>query len=300
MSDILDCLTPLYYTSKLFAQANYKFLYNPQKRTVCLCSKSKIYSILFTISLIFALGVLQYKNKHFANHQNILLQVVFLVVNVLFASSILWNNLINSDKLVKILRELMLIDKSLKKNGVIINYNYERKITTTLLIPQFLLICYYIIFTLSKKETELSFVDLIIFICFFVLKAVQTCFVVQVEVFTLLLKIRFDFLRNILTRNITNQFYLSSTVTKTANLYQEINSVARNVNDFYTIPLTGLILLNFMALLLLGYDLLQVGFNTDKTFMYESYIVTQILLFVVVVYCCSISSDAVSELSILL
>lgn len=298
MSDILYCLTPLYYTSKFFAQANYKFLHNP-KRTVFLCAKSKIYSILLIMSLVFTVGLLRHRMKSFANHKNIVLQVLFFVGSVFLTSSVLLNNLINSDKMVKILNELIEVDKSLKKNGITINYKNERKIVTTLLILQFsLIICYYTIFVLFNTDThfsEVSFADLIIFICFFLRKAVQTCVMIQVEVFTFLLKIRFDLLKINLTRNIGKKFYLPSILSQTAKLHQEINSIARNVNDFYTIPLLAIIVLNFMVFILLCYDLLHVGFDANETFMYESYIGVQIFLFFIVVYCCSISSNAVSE-----
>lgn len=294
MKDIYFCLKPLYCTSKLFGQANYKFNENSQRQTILVCRKSKLYNAFLIITIAFSYKILIYKVQSWVNHQQIVLMNILVFMNIFLISSVLFNSLIKNDKMVDILKGLVAIDKNLKENGLNVNYENERKVILQLLfLKSSMLFCYYSFFGIQQKKTGILYVDTFLYFCFFIRKSIHVCIACQVEVFMFLLKNRFDLVRNNLTIKFRNQKYCQSVLKQSAKLYQEINLVARNVNDFYSIPLISLVLLCFLSLTLLCYNLTIIGFNADESFTYIGYVLVHIIVLVFLVQFCSETATSV-------
>lgn len=168
MGDLVTSLTPIYYISKLFGQANITFTGTEKKRKVIGSRKSQIYSIIchgvITVMSIYIHDIRhEYKEK--SSYRTVILLHINTSIILLMASVIF--NLLNIEKQIVTFKRLLMLDKSLKKMGIFVNNRHVFSHICRLCIIQYVLFLGYYVY---GWKDHYDFEEILIIICIFVRK----------------------------------------------------------------------------------------------------------------------------------
>lgn len=290
MGDIIEILKPIYYLLKIFGQANYEVKYNFGRITIYSCKKSKLYSILLIIFLTVTILNIKKMAVGSMTVKQEILYILFLFLKLLLPCTILINNIVLNDEIIIVLKSLLIFDKKMVANGINIVYKNNKKCIENLLILQITLAVLFDIFEMFEAE---SLTDAFLYFCFTLRNNIQLSILLQIEVFMILLKTRFDTLiSNVIEQFRNNSKNLSSFLLQTARSHQEINSIMKILNDFFSIPIIIILILNVMISILIVYDVTQLSFIQEFRALYK--LIFNIGFFILMVFYCSETNNSVS------
>lgn len=289
MNDIIQTLKPVYYVSKIFGQANYKVKYSYGQKMIHPCKKTIAYSIILFVLL--SVTSTQAILVTYKSEKQKLLFMMFVLLNIILTCLTLTNNFICNKKIIDILKRLLMLDMKLKTNGINIQYENDRRSIMKILILHVVLIFLYYFLGFFRTGVKITTMFLFKYFCFLIRKSIQIVMLLQVEAFMILLKTRVDALTCKLLEKISAEL---SILFQTAYFHQEMNAIARNINDFYSRTMAVSTVLIFMVTIMLSFDFIQhniffsdliiAGYNTG----------VHIIYFYVFIYYCAVITDSVS------
>lgn len=294
MADILTTFKPIYIFSKLLGHATYKIMGKPNNRKIVISPRIIFFSVIIYLWLGMFSSILPPVNKN-ANMQKIIVYCIFIYSNVLLNSFSTFLHVFKEKHLITCLNILINTDTKLFKLGVDLEYYKDRNKLCIFIGAQYLILVIDVILLLvfDAKYPILSYFYLI------VQKSIAVVLFIQIQTWTVLIKTRLNLLKtNFIqnTKNIKNSVVLKDFLGQSAKIHEELCSVLRSINVFYSKPMLIAIILCTVSLIIACYDIIMITDDLINIFLYCTSISTLGLFFFVTVYCLNEVTNAVSVL----
>lgn len=300
MDDLFESTWLIYYLSKVFGQANIRVTGPVGKRYIRGCYGSQIYSLVIHSVATAASVYAQYIQKTNFKSQQKLVTVLQDNVSILLTMFSALFNIYHIKKQLAVNKKLIFVDKELTAMDIEVKHKKLRIYIYIIMSIQYsLMLGYHILILGLIREFHLE--KLLYLICTLFRKNARVITAIQIQVWSILLKERFNLLKENLRevgRNNKCHSLLRRIVKTTARLHQELCWITRNMNDIYAVQCltsTGLTFVTFVRDLYNLFLMFDSGDFEVLEFVLICYsVLNGIVHFTMVLYHCTTVADKVS------